>query len=320
MWRAITFSLDPESRSSYPVQVVRQATAQVVAGRLHPGDRLPSVRQLARDLGISRTTAERIHGALCESMLAEVRPRSGTFVAAPEGDDVAQVRSMQAVYEFLKDTSRKAQRLGLDVPRLVQLLSALERTEATATSPSAPCFPLVATRDFYECIAQSLSPDFPARLVHIPPSGLPGGARPQAVRARYVLSSYYMRARAREIAQNLGCTVLYLRYNTALLNEWADIPAGRVRTLLTRDTNNADTIKVFLAHAYPEVSPERYRVLTAAEWLKRPRALEDDQPVWAMITAKPLLRGRVPRTRLRLLHPLLGEDFIDELRCLALLG
>ena len=314
------FSLDPESRSSYSVQVVRQATAQVVAGRLHPGDRLPSVRQLARDLGISRTTAERIHGALCDSMLAEVRPRSGTFVAAPEGDDVAEVRSMHAVYEFLKQTCLRARRLGLDVPRLVQLLSALERSEGATVSGSMPCFPLVATRDFYECISQGLARDFPARLVHIPPSGLPAGGRQQTLRARYVLSSYYMRARAKEIAQSLGCSVLYLRYNTSLLDEWADIPAGRVRTLLTRDTNNADTMKVFLAHAYPEVSPERYRVLTAAEWLKEPRSADGDEPVWAMVTARPLLAGRELGRRLRLLHPLLGEEFVDELRCLALLG
>lgn len=316
----MTFSLDPESRSSYPAQVVLQATAQVVAGRLHPGDRLPSVRQLARDLNISRTTAERIHGALCESMLAEVRPRSGTFVAAPASDDVVQARSMQqAIYGFLKETSGRARRLGIGIPRLVQLLSALERGESQPPSASTPCFALVTTRDFFECIEQSLNRDFPARLVHVPPSGLPAGTRPQVGRARCVLSSYYMRERAREIADGLGCPVIYLRYNTALLDEWAEIPRGRVRTLLTRDANNAETITVFLAHAYPEVSAARYRVLTAGEWLKAERT-GDDQPVWATVTAAPLLAGRVPRGRLRLLHPLLGADFIDELRCLALLG
>ena len=69
------FLLDRESNESYARQVVRQAAAQLVAGRLHPGDRLPSVRRLARELGISRSTSERIHEALCDSMLADVRPR-----------------------------------------------------------------------------------------------------------------------------------------------------------------------------------------------------------------------------------------------------
>jgi len=122
------FYLDHSSRSTYPVQVVRQATAQMVAGRLQPGDRLPSVRQFARELGIARTTAERIHEALCDSMLAELRPCSGAFVAEPEGQGGDEIRSMRAVYAFLKETTQKARRLGIDGPRLVQLLGNLERS------------------------------------------------------------------------------------------------------------------------------------------------------------------------------------------------
>jgi DNA-binding transcriptional regulator YhcF (GntR family) len=311
------FFLDHASRSTYPVQVVRQATAQMVAGRLQPGDRLPSVRQFARELGIARTTAERIHEALCDSMVAELRPCSGAFVAEPEGQGGDDIRSMRAIYAFLKETAQKAGALGLDVPRLVQLLGNLERTGNDRAS-QAVYLPLVATRDFFECVAYDLGTEFPATLLHVPPGGPPAVTDRRLFRARYVLSSYYMRARARKIAEELGRPLLYLRYNTPLLDEWADIPEGEVRTLLTRDVNNADTIKVFLAHAYPEVPPARYRVLTVAEWLK---AAEDcrAQPVWATSTAEPFLKG-IPPGHVRPLHPILAEDFVDELRCLALLS
>ena len=312
------FFLDHGSRSTYPTQVVRQATAQMVAGRLHPGDRLPSVRQFARELGIARTTAERIHEALCDSMLAELRPCSGAFVAAPEGQGLDEIRSMQAVYAFLKETAQKARRLGLDVPRLVQLLGNLER-KGKDRAGQAVYLPLVATRDFFECVEHDLGKDFPVTLLHVAPGGLSADTDRRLFRARYVLSSYYMRARAKKIAEDLGRPLLYLRYNTQLLDEWADIPAGETRTLLTRDANNADTIKVFLAHAYPEVAVARYRVLTAAEWLRSPAARDETEPVWATSTAEPILKGIRPG-RVRPLHPILAEDFVEELRCLALLG
>jgi len=288
-----------------------------VAGRLQPGDRLPSVRQFARDLGIARTTAERIHEALCDSMLAELRPCSGAFVAEPEGQGGDEIRSMREVYAFLKETTQTARRLGLDVPRLVQLLGNLDRSGRDRAGQPV-YLPLVATRDFFECIAHDLGSDFPATLLHVSPGGAGTETDRRLFRARYVLSSYYMRVRAKKIAEELGRPLLYLRYNTRLLDEWADIPEGETRVLLTRDANNADTIKVFLAHAYPEVPVERYRVFTVAEWLKAPAA-RGARPVWATSTAEPFLKG-IPAGEVRPLHPILAEDFVEELRCLALLS
>jgi GntR family transcriptional regulator len=315
------FLLDHTSRSPYPVQVVRQATAQVIAGRLHPGDRLPSVRQMARQLHISRTTAGRIHEALSDSMVAEVRPRSGLYVATPESAWPDQIREMQAVYEFLKETSERARQMGLDMPRLIKLLGSLEGRDTTAqASGPGVFFPLVATRDFHECVEPSLGDDFPARLLHIPPSGLSADTDPRVFRARFVLSSYFMRVRAKKIAEDLGRPLLYLRYNTRLLNECMDIPTGTRRTLLTRDSSNADSLKVFLAHAYPEVPARRYTVVTVADWLKDPALAHGSEPVWATITVRPFLRGRIHPSRVRLLQPLLADDFVEELRCLALLG
>ncbi len=315
---AIKFYLDPQSRSPYPVQVVRQAAAQVFAGRLHPGDRLPSVRQLARELHISRTTAERIHEALCDSMLAEMRPRSGAFVAAPEAEQLLRVRSMLAIYEFLKQTAAQALRLGLDTDRLAQLLTSMGRLQVHGEI--GVCFPLVATRDFYECVEQSLGDNFPARLVYIPPTGLAGLGDRRVLGARFVLSSYYMRARAKRVAEALRCPLLYLRYNTSLLDEWMDIPSKGHRTLLTRDRDNAESIKIFLSRAYPEVPSQCYRVEPVTSWLKDPSTADDDEPVWVTITAQPFVKRHPKRERVRLLHPLLADDFIDELRCLALLG
>jgi DNA-binding transcriptional regulator YhcF (GntR family) len=312
------FQLDRLNRLSYPAQVQRQALAQLVAGRLNPGDRLPSVRQLARDLKISRTTAERIQDVLCETMLAEVRPRSGAYAASPTAPGSGgETLHVQQTYDFLKRTVLEARQLGLDTQRLTQLVGAFQDDTTLRSTARLPTLPLIATRDTFECMVQCLDPGFPARLEHLPPTAQ-ASEFPQA--ARYLLSGYYLRGRARKIADEVGCSLVYIRYNVKLLEEAMAIPAGEFRHFLTRDHDNAETTRVFLASAYPEIPVSQYSVHAASEWLDRQDELDRGGAIWFTITAAPLLENRVAGMRLRVLHPLLAEDFIDELRCLALLG
>ncbi len=307
----MTFALDRRNRLSYSAQIQRQALAQLVAGRLLPGDRLPSVRELARDLHISRTTAERIQDVLCETMFAEIRPRSGAYVATPEGI----ARPVQRLYEFLKHTILEARSLRLEPGRLVQLIGAFQ--EGLSAEGCTVQLPVLATRDAYDCLTACLHKAFPALLVHLPPasraSDFPHGAH-------YLLSSYYLRGRAQHIAEAVGCPVLYVRYNVELLNESMAIPAGGYRHFLTRDTDNADATRTFLASAYPEVCSASYNVCSVDDWLSRQPSERRDGDVWPTITATRKLDGHLDPSRVHILHPLFPDDFIDGLRCLALLG
>lgn len=55
----------------------------LLAGLLHGGDRLPSVREVADAWGISRHATARAYATLADARLVETRERSGTFVAGP---------------------------------------------------------------------------------------------------------------------------------------------------------------------------------------------------------------------------------------------
>lgn len=313
----MAFRLDRHNRLSYSLQVQRQALAHLIAGRLRPGDRFPSVRQLARDLGISRTTGERIQNELCDATLAEVRPRSGLFVTSPDDARPRQrLFHVRAVYELVRDTILRARELGLDGVRLSQLIRAFDRQ--SAETPGLACFPVIATRDWYECMMACLEEGFPARLVHLDPSAKPSEFPPQA---QYLLSGYLLRGRARAMADALGRPLLYVRYNVAVLDRAMTFPAGEFRYFVTRDADNAETTRQFLASAYPEIPTKLYEVVAAADFLD----LLSHEPrlrgtVWATITAAPLLGARVPQDRLEILHPLLAADFVEEIRCLALFG
>jgi GntR family transcriptional regulator / MocR family aminotransferase len=61
-------------------QVQDQLIGEILRGGATAGARLPSLRRLAKDLGVSRITVEAAYEALAAQGLIEARARSGTFV------------------------------------------------------------------------------------------------------------------------------------------------------------------------------------------------------------------------------------------------
>lgn len=61
----------------------------VRSGRLAPGARLPTVRELAADLGLAVNTVARTYRELESAGVIETRGRQGTFVARTDPTDAA---------------------------------------------------------------------------------------------------------------------------------------------------------------------------------------------------------------------------------------
>lgn len=89
-------------------QVRSQIAADIESGRLRPAARLPTVRQLAGDLGIAVNTVARAYRELELAGLVETRGRQGTFVAGPPSQ--TQQLAVQAAHAFL----RRMRELGFD--------------------------------------------------------------------------------------------------------------------------------------------------------------------------------------------------------------
>ncbi|WP_407341379.1 GntR family transcriptional regulator [Pengzhenrongella phosphoraccumulans] len=70
-------------------QIRSQVVAHASAGRLRAGDRLPTIRALATDLGVAAGTVARAYRELEASGVVATRRRTGTVVAAgaPAADD-----------------------------------------------------------------------------------------------------------------------------------------------------------------------------------------------------------------------------------------
>ena len=106
--------LDPASGTPPYEQVRAQISAAVERGRLLPGDRLPTVRELAAELGLANNTVARAYRELEAAGFLVGRGRLGTFVAAvlPERPAGERARLAAAAREY----ARRARQLGFDAP------------------------------------------------------------------------------------------------------------------------------------------------------------------------------------------------------------
>ena len=84
-------------------------------GRLPPGTRLPTVRELAGQLGLAVNTVARAYRELETAGIVETRGRFGTSVARADPADAAMAAAANAYAET-------ARTLGLTKPQAVRYL------------------------------------------------------------------------------------------------------------------------------------------------------------------------------------------------------
>jgi GntR family transcriptional regulator len=63
------------------LQIVDQIKHHMATGRLQPGQQLPTIRQLAADLGVNRNTVARAYKELAREGVISTRQGRGTFVS-----------------------------------------------------------------------------------------------------------------------------------------------------------------------------------------------------------------------------------------------
>jgi GntR family transcriptional regulator len=105
-------AVDPGSPVPPYEQLREQLTALVLAGALSAGDRLPSIRQLANDLGLAGGTVARAYRELESDGVVTTRGRHGTTIAGqPTGAGPAP-ELLAAAHSYAAQAARNG--IGLD--------------------------------------------------------------------------------------------------------------------------------------------------------------------------------------------------------------
>jgi GntR family transcriptional regulator len=113
-----------EKGSAVPIsrQIAEQIATLCASGSLRPGERLPSVRELARELAVNQNTILRVYERLVGEGLLEMRHGQGTFVAARAKRGQLAMHRERLVDE-LRQIARQAVGLGLTSDELHELLA-----------------------------------------------------------------------------------------------------------------------------------------------------------------------------------------------------
>ena len=105
-------------------QIYTQIRAQIIAGQLRPGEALPSIRALAKDLKISVITTKRAYDELEAEGLIDTVAGKGCFVAE-KNLDIIREQQLRELEGHLAAAVELARACGLSLPELQEMLRAL---------------------------------------------------------------------------------------------------------------------------------------------------------------------------------------------------
>lgn len=114
-------------RTDRPIylQLSEQITQRIIAGQYPPGERLPSVRDLAQDAGVNPNTMQRALAELERTGMVFSQRTSGRFITEDTEmlDEVRDKLAIKQIEEFLS----KMEQLGFDAARTIQLIETISK-------------------------------------------------------------------------------------------------------------------------------------------------------------------------------------------------
>ena len=117
-------TLDPADATPIYAQVERALRAAIAAGRLKPGDQLPTVRELAVDLQVNANTVARVYSELERAGVFETRRGVGTFVRAGRTEARPASEHAKRLRAFATRTLSEADAHGFTADEVIAALRA----------------------------------------------------------------------------------------------------------------------------------------------------------------------------------------------------
>lgn len=275
---------------------------------VRPGERLPSIRELSRDLDVDHRAVARAYHALRKEGLVEIRGRAGVFAAEQEGS-AGDVPS--EMVRWLANTLAEAWRRKLNGAALQQLLRrATDSVELT-------CVCLESTDDHLEAYADELKKVLPVRVV--PVKLAPAAVRPvreeesevrAAIRqADLVLTTAHHAAHVQPLAAAEGVPLVLASVEPVVLHRVDQLLEEGKLTLVVADPAFGDRIQA----AYREQGRTiPATALIIARERERISALPTTRPVLITRAARRVL-GDVQVGHLVAEAPTLSVDTIRQM-------
>src|SRR5688500_9085629 len=107
-----------DNHKSIFLQIADTISEQVVKGAYQPGDKIPSVRELASDLGVNPNTIMRTYNELQSAKIIENKRGIGYFVHTDAPGIIVQRKKSEFYARVLPEFLRQAAMLGISASDL----------------------------------------------------------------------------------------------------------------------------------------------------------------------------------------------------------
>ncbi len=124
-------SLDHGSHQALYQQIADHIWRDVIEGVLESGQRLPTVRQLAVNLGVHLDTVSRAYQQLQRLGVVQRRPGAGTVVGLNSSRQT-ELEQQKRLDEICRVALQEAELIGASIDDLMGLLSEIRRSDSPA--------------------------------------------------------------------------------------------------------------------------------------------------------------------------------------------
>lgn len=226
-------------------QIVDQVRFLIDGGQLREGERLPSTRMLAANLGINRNTAAAAYAELRELGYVQARGRGGMVVTRVSEHPAAAATTRAHAFEILRTAIDSCLHLGLSPDEIVSLVYQYGTRAATAAIEIAfvECNDERAAYFARELERRLATPVTPLVLREFEPR--------QSFQVDLVLTTFFHLSEVRRLAYGLSVDVvgIVVAPHIQTLARIAAIPASRRVGIFYRTREQADAIRDSLVQA-----------------------------------------------------------------------
>lgn len=112
------------NNSNQPIyeQIKEQIKANILQGKVEPGTPLPSMRELASDLGVSLITTKRAYVDLEQEQFVTSIRGKGTFVKEQDAS-IMKEKQFIVIEDLAKELTKQAKLIGMDLKEINEIIS-----------------------------------------------------------------------------------------------------------------------------------------------------------------------------------------------------
>jgi GntR family transcriptional regulator len=121
----VEFDLDKKSPVPFYRQVVDIVLAGISTRRISPGEKLPTIRDLAVTLEVNPNTIVKAYSQLESLGALDTQQGTGVFVRAQGTSTLTPEERLRGVETICRDFVGRAQLLGIDLVELIEHLQAM---------------------------------------------------------------------------------------------------------------------------------------------------------------------------------------------------